>query len=479
MIYCSLRNLRRSGAAFILAAAAVSTAIGEAGRLGGNATFGASVAESETVFDAQPWTLERALARAMEANPDLLAAKYDVERQEGARLQVQARLLPSINASAGLNQREQALVDLPPSERTNPPPPSADTAVALRAFDMSIVVRQVLFDGLSSWNQAKRQQLLGKESYLNLLGAVARTVSLVRQGFDAILLKTEAVAAEHRRVDEYVQLVEWTARKNAAGEVPEFELLRAEAELEGARADLADAVRALGQAEQSFRRLLQISDSAGPINLEGRFEPRLFDLPLAEAISRARANRPDLKAAALEVEAARRSQLADTGNYLPKVDAFASYGTRSSYYSSSIRLNGWTYGIEGQWNIFEGGAARGRRMSLRADRRAADTKLAQTEQGIVSSLHELYQGLEQSKVAMEAQGKSVSMSARASRDARRQYEVGSANLEQVLQAGITYRRAESRFNDVVYGYNSTVAQIELAVGGQVSDSLKVPETWKP
>ena len=438
-------------------------------------------ASSESVKEAmlEGWTLERALARAVEANPDLLAAKYDVERQEGVRLQLQARLLPNVSANAGLSQREQALVDLPPSERANPPPPSADTAVALRSYDMNIEVRQILFDGLSSWNQAKRQKLVAKQAYLSLLGTVAATVNLVRQGFDAILLRTASVAAEGRRVEEYAQLVDLTVRKNLAGEIPEFELLRAEAELEGARADLAEAVRSLGQAEQSFRRLLQISDATGPLKLVGKFVPRPFDLPLAEAIKRAQVNRPDLQAAALGVEAARRNQLSETGGYLPKIDAFASYGSRSSYYSTSIRLNGWTYGVQGQWALFDAGAARGRRASLRADQRSAETKLAQTEQGIVSNLHELYQGLEQSRVAMEAQGKGVAISARATRDAHRQYEVGAANLEQVLQTGITYRRAESRLNEAIFSYNAIIAQIELSVGGQISDSLKVPDTWKP
>jgi outer membrane protein TolC len=111
--------------------------------------------------------------------------------------------------------------------------------------------------------------------------------------------------------------------------------------------------------------------------------------------------------------------------------------------------------------------------------RSAQAKLAETEQGLASQLTELYQGLQQARVAIEAQQKSVSTSDRAAQNARRQYEVGAANLEQVLQADITHRRAVSRLNEVVYSYNSMVAEIELSVGGQISDSLSVPETWKP
>jgi outer membrane protein TolC len=427
---------------------------------------------------AAPWTLQRAVARAVEANPDVLAAKYEVERQEGARLQIQARMLPSVTATAGVNQREAGLVDLPPSELAQHPA-TKDLGVALFGYDMQIELRQTLFDGFSSWNATKRQKLQSKQAFLNLKGIVGRTVAQVRQGFDAILMRTEAVAAERRRVDEFEQLVKLTERKNAIGDVPEFELLRAEAELEGARADLAEAIRAESQAEQSFRRLLQIPASGAPLRLDGQFVPRPFDLPLADALSKARANRPDLEAAGAAVEAARRNLMSDVGTHLPRVDAFATYGSRTSYYTSSIRLNGWTYGLSGQWNLFESGAGRGRRVALRADLRSAQAKLAETEQGLASQLTELYQGLQQARVAIEAQQKSVSTSDRAAQNARRQYEVGAANLEQVLQADITHRRAVSRLNEVVYSYNSMVAEIELSVGGQISDSLSVPETWKP
>ena len=133
----------------------------------------------------------------------------------------------------------------------------------------------------------------------------------------------------------------------------------------------------------------------------------------------------------------------------------------------------------GQWNLFEGGAARGRRISLRAERRGAEAKLSETEQGIVSRLHELYDGLDQAKIAMEAQRKSVEMSGRASHDARRLYEEGQASLEQVLQAGMTFRRAETRLGEAVFNYNSTVSEIEFAIGNGTDGAERVPGVKKP
>src|SRR5688572_6744708 len=42
------------------------------------------------------WNLETAVARAMAANTELAAAKYEFERQEGVRLQLRARLVPNV-----------------------------------------------------------------------------------------------------------------------------------------------------------------------------------------------------------------------------------------------------------------------------------------------------------------------------------------------------------------------------------------------
>lgn len=424
-----------------------------------------------------PWTLARALARAMEANPDLLAAKHEFERLEGVRLQIRSQLLPSVAVSAGVNERQQSLVDESPSQRAAPPSP--ETAVALYGYDVRLEVRQLVFDGLSAWNQTKRQQFLRDQSYLGLRMVVARTANLARQGFDTILLRQEVLAAEVRRVEEWEQLLAWTERKRAVGEIPEFELLRAQAELQGARADRADAERALGEAEQAFRRLLQIPDDPGPLLIEGRLVRRAFGLPLAEAVAQARANRPDLEAAELAVAAARRNQLAQAGSYLPRVEVFASYGARSSYYNSGYRLDGWTIGASGQWSLFDGGQSRGRRLSLLAERRSAEVKLADVQHQIASQLRELYQGLEHARAAVEAQEKGAELSERALSQARRMYDEGEAALEQVLQAEMTARRSRSRAGEAVLSYNNLVGQIEFAVGGQLADSVGRPETWKP
>ncbi len=419
------------------------------------------------------WDLPAALDRAMQANPELVSARLEAEREEGGRLQLRARLLPRVTAYASTDEREDALIDRSPFEFGLPP--SQRAAVAKWGYDVRIEVRQMVFDGLATWNYLERQNVRRRQALLRVTSVANEVVAAVRQSFDAVLVRRIQLAAEAQRVADLTQLADYAARKQAVGEIAELDLLNARSLLEGAKAEQADLERELTLAEQQFSRLLQLPPDTAPLRLAGEFAPRVFSLEYSAALSLAFKHRPDLESAALAVEATKRQQYALRGEYLPRFEGFASWANRSSYYNSSRDLSGWTVGASGTWNLFDGGDLRGRRLSARAERRIAETKLGDLELQVGSRLRELYQGLAQSRKAMTAQDTSRQFAARAFQAARRLYENGQASLEKVLQAQMISRQADNRYLDAVYRYNSLVAQIEQAIGGAAQDSG--PAAW--
>src|SRR5690349_1010374 len=52
----------------------------------------------------QEWTMDKALARALQANPDVQVALAGVERSEGLRMQAAGALFPRISVVASLDQ---------------------------------------------------------------------------------------------------------------------------------------------------------------------------------------------------------------------------------------------------------------------------------------------------------------------------------------------------------------------------------------
>ena len=413
------------------------------------------------------WTLPAALDRAMQANPELVSARLEVEREEGARWQVRARMLPRVSAVASTDERDSSLIDRSPSEFNQPP--SQRSAVAKWGYDVRIEVRQMVFDGLATSNLVERQRLRREQAELRIASVANEVVTAVRQSYDAVLVRRAQLAAETQRVADLSQLADYAARKQAVGEIAELDLLNARSLLETARAEQADIERELTLAEQQFARLLQLPESAGPIALDGEFAVRTFEMEYSTAAALAFKRRPDLESASLAVEASRRQLKALNGDLLPRFDAFASWSNRSSYYDSSRTLDGWTIGATGNWSLFDGGDSRGKRRIALAERRLAEVKLDDLELQIGSRLRELYQALAQTRKTMSAQENGRQFATRAFQAARRLYENGQTSLEKVLQAQMISRQADNRYLEAVFRYNVTVAQIEQAIGGAVAE----------
>jgi outer membrane protein TolC len=195
------------------------------------------------------WTLPAALDRAMQANPELVSARLEVEREEGARWQVRARMLPRVSAVASTDERDSSLIDRSPSEFNQPP--SQRSAVAKWGYDIRIEVRQMVFDGLATSNLVERQRLRREQAELRIASVANEVVTAVRQSYDAVLVRRAQLAAETQRVADLSQLADYAARKQAVGEIAELDLLNARSLLETARAEQADIERELTLADSS------------------------------------------------------------------------------------------------------------------------------------------------------------------------------------------------------------------------------------
>jgi hypothetical protein len=428
--------------------------------------FGAPKAVAPEAPLPAVWTLPAALDRAMQSNSEIVSARLEVEREEGARWQVRARMLPRVSATASTDERDTSLIDRSPTEFNQPP--SQRSAVAKWGYDVRVEVRQMVFDGLVTSNLVERQRLRREQAALRITAVANEVVTAVRQSYDAVLVRRAQLAAETQRVADLSQLADYAARKQALGEIAELDSLNARSLLETARAEQADIEREVTLAEQQFARLLQLPESSGPIVLEGEFAVRTFEMEYSTAAALAFKRRPDLESATLAVESSRRQLKALKGDMLPRFDAFASWSNRSSYYDSSRTLDGWTIGATGNWSLFDGGDSRGRRRAALAEQRIAEVKLDELELQIGSRLRELYQTLAQTRKTMAAQENGRQFATRAFQAARRLYENGQASLEKVLQAQMISRQADNRYLEAVFRYNLTVAQIEQSIGGAVT-----------
>lgn len=412
------------------------------------------------------WTIENAVQRALDVNPDFVASKLEYERQRGIRVQVRARMLPQVVMSASAEDRDDRLIDRTPQDFQQAP--NARSVVAPYSYEGRLEIRQILFDGLESWNQAKRYKALEEQSRLTMEATALRTVALVRQAYDAVLWRRAALQREADRVAALRQLAATTARRQAAGEIAEYEKLRAEAEFRLAESDYVQAKSNVARAEQTFRRQLLLPAAGDSLVLDGALQPRTLPWTVDEAVVLARKRRPDLAAASAALTAAEAGVRSTRGGYLPKIEVYAAYNARTSYFDETRRLEGWSAGAALRWPLFDGLETRGRMRVSLAERKAAAVHLDDVNFQIDSQLKEFFAGLELSRSAVEAQRLAVDLARRSVTQARRLHEIGQTSLEQVLEAEVSSRRAELGFLEAIFNHNSTVAQIEFAVGGNLA-----------
>jgi outer membrane protein TolC len=412
----------------------------------------------------QVWTIEKALVRTLQANSDVQVALANVQRQDGLRLQTAAALLPRLGISGSLDRRAEGLIDRSAGEFSVPP--ILRTAVAGRAFDVRLGLRQNLFDGLSSWRQIQRMAVLKKKASVDARELFLRVASTVRQAYDAVLFRQTILGTRRDAVRDLAQLSEVARKRFTAGQISEFESLRAESALRSSEADLAQAEADLARAQEMLCRILNIDTPAQGLRLTGSLALLEYREPFLAALSRAQAGRLDLRSAELQLEAAQMANRAVLGGYLPRLEAFADYGRRSSYYDYNRHLEGWTVGITGRWDIFDGGQTAGAARAQRAERRIAEIRLAETQKTVGSQIRELFAGLDQQKTVMAAQASARDLAGRSRQEAQRLFEVGRVSTEQVLNTDIAFRQASLGYLAAVFTYNTTVYQLDYATANE-------------
>lgn len=408
------------------------------------------------------WTVERALARALQANPDVQVALAGVERQDGLRLQSLSNLFPRVGVSASLDSRAKTLIDRSAEEEQRINAGGALTSIARRGYDARLEVRQTLFDGLSSWHQIRRLALLEKKASIDARELFLRTASQVRQAFDAVLLRQMIVVARGEAVTDLTRLAEVAEKRLGVGGISSLERGRALAILHSAKAELAQAEAEAARAEELLCRILYIDRPPEGLRLEGNLGALSYRDSFEIALSRGRAGRLDLRAAYLQLEAAKLAQRVAAAGFLPRIEAVAGYTFRSSYFDAHRELEGWTLGFVGRWDLFSSGQTVGEMRVQRAERRIAEIRVADAQKTIGSQIRELFSALEQWKTVMAAHITARDLSAQSKREILAAYDAGRASQEQVLNAEIAYQQASIGWLNAVFNNNTTVYQLDYA-----------------
>ncbi|HXV85124.1 MAG TPA: TolC family protein, partial [Gemmatimonadales bacterium] len=328
-------------------------------------------------------------------------------------------------------------------------------------------------------------------------------IAAVRHAYLDALLAAEDVRLTQQSVDRVRQTLEETRGLNRAGLASDYDVLRLEVQLANLEPGLARARNAVAAAKRTLLTTVG-RDPLTPIELEGRLNDmnlvalaqndrsnqgvlRLAGFTHADGLvaeqawQTARYARTDLRQARLAVDLEKARVAAQRAEYFPKLSIFSSYnltaqenGSPSFFGGPNQRAKSAVAGLRIELPVFNGFAREARVGQAQATLGQAEARLVQVEQEAVREVHTLVADLNEARERADAQGRAVSQARRGFEIASAEYREGLGSQLQVTDAEVALRQAEFNYARAVYDFLAAGARLDTAVGSvppQISSFL--------
>jgi len=396
------------------------------------------------------YTLERAIAVALEKHPRLAGARAEVAAADARTEQARATELPSLGVSAQINRSTGNTV--PGTFFQTPGFPAISGAPRGRAFDSG-----AWQTGASLWatwdvlspvrDAADVDAALAGEREASAL-ADAQRLEVAYRAADSFFLvleaqeATRAAEANRARARTLVEVVTPLVEQNLR---PGAELARARAELASAETLLARTEQARDVRRAEFAQTLGTPNAAVDAAPDGVTGP-LDDWRLRTGV-RVETN-PRVLAANASIERAAQEERRVELAYLPRVDVCAAIWLRGSgYYGSPADgtvpdIPNWAAGATFTWNFFELSSIRARAKVAAADHSLAVAKHDETYLAVASELSSASTVLKGALAVSKQTPMTLAAAQAAEQQASARYKTGLTSIVEVADADRVLSQAE-------------------------------------
>lgn len=247
------------------------------------------------------------------------------------------------------------------------------------------------------------------------------------------------------------------------GEVTKTDLLRAEAELSGAEADLISAKNSLKVAKA------QLARDAG---IEGDFEiaeiklsDPYLNLTVDHVKALAKELRPEIKASAIEKEIAKKNVNYAIGSYFPTLTLSATYQKFDQNPSNQLTNKESTYAIASiNFPIFEGGLRKAEVGQAKAQLRQSELRYEDTVKEVFIDVESAYHNYITYRDTIKSLEDEVAYARDNFNSVSKQYQHGLASSIDVTDANAFLVTAEKRLMEAQYNYQLAILRLRQATG---------------
>lgn len=400
--------------------------------------------------------LQTALDFALEHNFAIKQSLEAIREQEGLIVEVKSRALPTIALNSAYRQLDEGL-----SEASSFFPATSES------WSITLSARQALYEGGGIKAALDVQDLLRESALLSLESTVLDALLEVRTRYYAALLARDQIGVEEQNVQLLEETLSNAKLRREAGDVSDFEVLRAEVLLANAQPALIRrrgafrvAIEQLRQSMgyQNYRRDANNLERIPEFTDELTYQP--IDYDLESGLETALAQRAELKRLAAVTEARKAGlKIADSGRR-PSVDLVGTYGKQRSNFSSAFDdgPHGWTVGVEASWNIWDGHKTRGQKLQALSQLEQSRIQQDALRLNIEVQVRQAISALQEADQLAQAAVKVVEQAEEALRMADSRFSSGTISQLDVLEARVAL--TDARTNALAANYQHLVAKAQ-------------------
>ncbi|HEY1848623.1 MAG TPA: TolC family protein [Opitutaceae bacterium] len=410
-----------------------------------------------------PLDLRGAIGYALEHNFSIRQARESIRLQEGVVVQVSAQSIPNISAGGQYQRNEPSISQLYPPANS--------------LWNVQLKGTQNLFAGGGIESSIKAARLNRDAAAFDLQTTIDAALLDVRTRFYNVVLNRESIAVQEENVRLFQHQLDDAKNQFETGTVSNFEVLRAKVALANAQPPLISARNGYRIAIEQLRQSIGAPGAAPFPEVSGTLDAPAVAFDQEAAISSAHEHRPELMRLAKLESANEESVTTARAAYYPSVQAFAGYQWDGFSYVTAIpgaatSANGWLFGLQSTWAIFDGRATQGRVRQAKSQLEQARLSRATEELEIDVEVRQTLSTLQEAGELVTASQQTVEQAAEALRLADAKFHAGSATQLDVLTSQVALTQAKTDKLSANYNYIVAVANVRKAVG--LSDALVVP-----
>ncbi len=405
--------------------------------------------EAPAAFDTL--TLEKAVAFALEYNPEMRAAGAAIRGASAATRETESNYYPSLSAFGTVTRNDGWFVFNPSF------PPRLQV---YNNYSTGLQLQQTLFDfgrTISRVNAGGNLEEATRDDYYSTRGTVIVNVQVAYfnylQARSLVAVNEEALAAANKHLAEAKAFY-------TVGRRPQFDVTKAEVDVANANVNLIAARNGVSVAKVQLDNAMGIHPAnAYALSDSVSVGPVVMSLDSAKAL--AMQQRPEILAAQARLSANASLVTAAQTQHLPILSLTGAY----SWAAFDLPLYGrWNAGITFTLPIFQGFAVSAGVEQAEANEDAARANLDVASESVRLDVEQSYLSVQQAVEQIAATTKLVEQAAENLNLAERQYAAGVGTPLDVSDAQLSLSNARITRIQAQFSYNSSVVRLQRAVG---------------